>query len=53
MTSLIRNLNPNMASGFDGMSGEKLFSCHNLVVLPLKIISQNILITFECGSLQM
>ena len=36
MTSLIRNLNPNMASDFDGMSGQKLLLCDNLVVFPLK-----------------
>ena len=43
--SLIRNLNPNKASGSDGVSGHMLLLCDNSVVLPLKIIFQNILVT--------
>ena len=36
--SLIRNLNPNKATGSDGMSGQMLRLCDNSVVFPLKII---------------
>ena len=43
--SLIRNLNPNKASGSDGIFGQMLLLCDNSVVLPLTIIFQNILIT--------
>ena len=43
--SLIRNWNPNKATGSDGISGQMLFLCDNSVVLPLKIIFQNILVT--------
>ena len=43
--SLIRNLNPNKATGSDGISGQMLLLCDNSVVLPLKIIFQNILVT--------
>ena len=43
--SLIRNLNPNKATGSDGISGQMLFLCDNSVILPLKIIFQNILVT--------
>ena len=43
--SLIRNLNPNKATGSDGISGQMLLLCDNSVVLPLKIIIQNILLT--------
>ena len=43
--SLIRNLNPNEATGSDGISGQMLLLCDNSVVLPLKIIFQNILIS--------
>ena len=42
--SLIRHLNPNKASGSDGISGQMLLLCDNSVVLPLKIIFQNILV---------
>ena len=38
----IRNLNPNKATGSDGISGLMLLFCDESVVLPLKIISQNI-----------
>ena len=40
---LIRNLNPNKATGSDGISGQMLLICDDSVVLPLKIIFQNIL----------
>ena len=43
--SLIRNLNPNKATGSDGMSAQMLLLCENSVVLPLKIIFENILKT--------
>ena len=42
--SLIRNLNPNMATVSDGISGQMLLLCDNSVVLPLKIVFQNILV---------
>ena len=41
--SLIRNLNPNKATGSDEISGQMLLLCDNSVVLPLKIIFENIL----------
>ena len=41
--NLIRNLNPNKASGFDGISGQMLLLCDDSVVLPVKLIFQNIL----------
>ena len=41
--SLIRKLNPNKASGSDGISGQMLKICDTSVVLPLKIIYANIL----------
>ena len=40
---LIRNLNPNKATGSDGISGQMLLLCDDSVVPPLKIIFQNIL----------
>ena len=43
--SLIRNLNPNKATRFDGISGQITLLCNNSVVLPPKIIFQNILIS--------
>ena len=42
---LIRNFNPNKATGSDGISGQMLLLCDDSVVLPLKIIFQNILET--------
>ena len=42
---LIRNLNPNKATGSDGISGHMLLLCDESVVLPLKIIFQSILST--------
>ena len=43
--SLIRNLNPNKATGSDGITGKMLLICDESAVLPLKIIFQNILDT--------
>ena len=43
--SLIRNLNPSKATGSDGISGQMLLLCDNSVVLPLKLIFQNILVS--------
>ena len=43
MFSLVRKLNPNKTSGSDGISGKMLLLCDNAVLLPLKIIFQNIL----------
>ena len=42
---LIRKLNPNKASGSDGISGQMLLICDVSVVIPLKIIFKNILDT--------
>ena len=41
---LVRNLNPNKASG-SGISGKMLLVCDNSVGMPLKIIFENILIS--------
>ena len=41
--TLIRSINPNKASGSDGVSGHMLQLCDQSVVLPLKIIFENIL----------
>ena len=43
--ALIRNLNPNKASGSDGISGQMLLLCDNSFVLPLQVIYQNILLS--------
>ena len=43
--SLFRILIPNKATGSDGVSGQMLLLCDNSVVLPFKIIFQNILVT--------
>ena len=43
--SLIRKLNPNKASGSDGISGQMLKLCDSSVVVPLKIIFKNVLDT--------
>ena len=48
--STIRNLNPNKASGTDGISGKMLLLCDNSVVFPLKIIFENIITTSEYPS---
>ena len=38
ITSFIRNLNPNKATGSDGISGRMLLLCDSSVALPLKLI---------------
>ena len=43
--SLIWNINPNKAPGSDGISGQMLLIRDDSVVLPLKIIFRNILLT--------
>ena len=43
--TLIRNINPNKATGSDGLSGQMLLLCDDSVTLPLKIIFRNILLT--------
>ena len=43
--SLIRNINPHKANGSDGISGKMLILCDDSVILPLKIIFKNILLT--------
>ena len=43
--TLIRNINPNKATGSDGISGQMLPLCDDSVILPLKIIFSNILLT--------
>ena len=43
--SLIQNLNPNKASGSDGISGQMLLLCDSSATLPLKILFQNTLVT--------
>ena len=43
--SLIRKINPNKATGSDGISGQMLLLCDVSVILPLQIIFTNILST--------
>jgi len=43
--SLIRKINPNKATGSDGISGQMLLLCDDSVILPLSIIFANILST--------
>ena len=43
--ALIRNINPNKATGSGGISGQMLLICDASVILPLKIIFSNILST--------
>ena len=45
ITSLIRKLNPNKATGSDGISGHMLLLCDDSATLPLKIIFNNILLS--------
>ena len=42
---LIRNLDPTKASGPDGISGHMLILCDDSIIIPLKLIFQNILHT--------
>ena len=41
--SLVRNINPNKATGSDGISRQKLLLCDDSVSLPLQIIIRKIL----------
>ena len=43
--TLIRNLDPNKATGVDGISGQMLLLCDDSIILPLNIIFKNILST--------
>ena len=43
--SLIRKINPNKATGSDGISGQMLLLCDGSVILPLQIIFTNIVTT--------
>ena len=43
--SFIRNLNPNNATGHDGISGQIFLLCDKSVLLPRKMLFQNILVT--------
>ena len=43
--SLIRRINPSKASGPDGISGQMLLICDDSIVIPKKIIFENILST--------
>ena len=43
--TLIRNLDPNKATGVDGISGQMLLLCDDSITLPLNIIFKNILLT--------
>ena len=45
IAAIIRNINPNKATGSDGISGQMLLLCDDSVILPLKIIFRNILLT--------
>ena len=45
IVSIIRKINPNKASGSDGITGQMLLLCGESVVLPLQIIFRNILST--------
>ena len=45
--ALIRNINPNKATGSDGISGQMLLLCDDSVILPLKIIFRNVLLTYS------
>ena len=43
--ALLRNVNPNKATGSDGISGQMLILCGDSVTLPLNIMFRNILLT--------
>ena len=45
ITLLVQNINPNKATGSDGISGQMLLLCGASVSLPLQIIFRNILYT--------
>ena len=48
IAALIRNINPNKATGCDGLSGQMLLLYDDSVIFPLKIIFRNILLTSIC-----
>ena len=43
IVSLVRKINPNKATGPDGISGQMLLLCDDSVSIPLQIIYSNIL----------
>ena len=45
IVSLIRNINPNKATGSGGISGQMLLLCDDSIGIPLQIIFNNILTT--------
>ena len=45
IVSLVRHLNPNKASGSDGISAQMLLLCDDSIGMPLKIIFENIMST--------
>ena len=45
IVSLVRNLNPNKASGSDGISGQMLILSDDSVGMPFMMIFENILVT--------
>ena len=45
ISSLIKKINPNKATGSDGISGQMLLLCDDSVIIPLKIIFDKILLT--------
>ena len=45
IVSLVRHLNPNKASGSDGISAQMLLLCYDYIGMPLKLIFENILST--------
>ena len=45
IVSLLRKINPNKATGPDGISGQMLLLCDDSVSIPLQIIYSNILST--------
>ena len=45
IVSLVRHLNPNKASGSDGISAQMLLLCDDSIGMPQKIIFENILST--------
>ena len=48
--TLIRKINPNKATGSDGISGQMLLLCDEFVILPLHIFFTNILSTWKLAN---
>ena len=48
IVSLVRNLNPNKASGSDGISGQILILFDDSAGMPLQMFYENILVTSLC-----